>query len=77
MSRRATELGDGVSVDEQDGVSVDQQDAALSEQIEAMGVGVLVTDTVMRCPDDRARLACEVVTFADHLRPDKLGGCKL
>jgi LPPG:FO 2-phospho-L-lactate transferase len=59
------------------GFVLDQQDAALRPQIEAMGIGVLVTDTVMKDADDRARLACEVVTFADQLRPEKLGGCKL
>jgi LPPG:FO 2-phospho-L-lactate transferase len=59
------------------GFVLDQQDAVLAGQIEAMGLGVLVTDTLMRCADDRARLACEVVTFADQLRPDRLGGGKL
>ncbi len=59
------------------GFVLDARDAALRPQIEAMGMGVLVTDTIMRTPDDRARLACEVVTFADQLRPEKLGGCKL
>jgi LPPG:FO 2-phospho-L-lactate transferase len=57
------------------GFVLDERDTALRPQIEAMGMGVLVTDTVMRVADDRARLACEVVTFADQLRPEKLGGC--
>ena len=57
------------------GFVLDQQDAALRPQIEAMGIGVLVTDTIMQNADDRTRLACEVVTFADELRPEKLGGC--
>lgn len=59
------------------GFVLDTRDAALASQIEAMGIGVLVTDTLMTTPDDRARLACEVVGFADRLRPEMLGGCKL
>jgi LPPG:FO 2-phospho-L-lactate transferase len=59
------------------GFVLDERDAHLKSQIEDMGVGVLVTDTLMKDDDDRARLACEVVTFADQLRPEKLGGCKL
>lgn len=59
------------------GFVLDEQDAALKPHIEAMGMGVLVTDTIMKDSDERARVACEVVTFADQLRPEKLGGCKL
>jgi LPPG:FO 2-phospho-L-lactate transferase len=59
------------------GFVLDERDADLKSQIEAMGVGVLVSDTIMKDADDRARLACEVVTFADALRPEKLGGCVL
>lgn len=59
------------------GFVLDERDAHLKTRIEEMGVGVLVTDTIMRDRDARARLACEVVTFADALRPEKLGGCKL
>lgn len=59
------------------GFVMDEQDAALKLQIEAMGMGVLLTDTIMKDGDDRARLACEVVTFADQLRPETLGGCKI
>jgi LPPG:FO 2-phospho-L-lactate transferase len=59
------------------GFVLDERDAPLKPQIEAMGVGVLATDTIMTDADERARLACEVVTFADQLRPEKLGGCKL
>ncbi len=59
------------------GFVLDERDAALKTQVEAMGMGVLLTDTIMKDSDDRARLACEVVTFADQLRPEKLGGCKL
>jgi LPPG:FO 2-phospho-L-lactate transferase len=59
------------------GFVLDAQDAALRPQIEAMGMGVLVTDTIMKTSDDRARLACEVVSFADQLRPEKYGDCLL
>jgi LPPG:FO 2-phospho-L-lactate transferase len=59
------------------GFVLDERDAALKPQVEAMGMGVFMTDTIMKDSDDRARLACEVVTFADQLRPEKLGGCKL
>lgn len=59
------------------GFVLDTRDAGLASQIEAMGIGVLVTDTLMTTPDDRARLACDVISFADRLRPEKLGGCKL
>ncbi len=59
------------------GFVLDVRDAHLKQQIEDMGMGVLVTDTLMNDDDDRARLACEVVNFADTLRPEKLGGCKI
>jgi len=38
---------------------------------------VLTTDTLMHDADSRARLACEVIGFADRLRPERLGGCRL
>lgn len=59
------------------GFVLDTRDADLRPKIEAMGMGVLVTDTIMNNSAERARLACEVVTFADQLRPEKLGGCLL
>ncbi len=59
------------------GFVLDTRDAGLASQIEAMGIGVLITDTLMTTPDDRARLACDVIGFADRLQPEKLGGCKL
>ncbi|MBI4770982.1 MAG: 2-phospho-L-lactate transferase, partial [Chloroflexi bacterium] len=37
-------------------------------EIETLGMGVLVTDTVMHNEHDRARLAGEVLTFALALR---------
>ncbi len=59
------------------GFVLDENDRALKPQIEDMGIGVMITDTLMRDDDERARLACEVVNFADALRPEKKGGCKL
>lgn len=43
---------------------IDTQDAAERERIEALGMRVLVTDTVMRDRADRDRLALEVVRAA-------------
>jgi LPPG:FO 2-phospho-L-lactate transferase len=40
---------------------LDEVDAALAPEIEALGVRVLVTDTVMKNDADRARLAGEVI----------------
>ncbi len=59
------------------GFVLDQKDTELQLDVITMGLGPLVTDTIMITPDDRARLACEVVNYADQLRPDKMGGCKL
>ena len=51
-----------------DGFVLDAVDGQQGAPIEALGPRVLVTDTVMRTPDDRARLAREVLAFADVLR---------
>ncbi|MCS7059536.1 MAG: 2-phospho-L-lactate transferase [Anaerolineae bacterium] len=59
------------------GFVLDERDVALADQIKAMGIGVFVADTLMKSVDDRAHLACDVVSFADRLRPEKLGGCRL
>lgn len=59
------------------GFVLDAVDAASRLDIEAMGLGVLVSDTIMKTADDRARLACEVINFADDLRPEHMGGCKI
>jgi LPPG:FO 2-phospho-L-lactate transferase len=47
-----------------DGFVVDRADGALVGDIEALGMGVLATDAVMRDRADRARLAREVLAFA-------------
>jgi LPPG:FO 2-phospho-L-lactate transferase len=50
------------------GFVLDDVDAALQPALEARGLHVLVTDTVMRTDADRARLARETVEFARSLR---------
>jgi LPPG:FO 2-phospho-L-lactate transferase len=42
---------------------IDRQDAGSAGEIEALGMRVLVTSTIMRTRDDRLRLAREVVAF--------------
>jgi LPPG:FO 2-phospho-L-lactate transferase len=54
-----------------EGMVIDRMDAVHGKRIEALGVRVLVTDTVMRVETDRARLAREVLAFAAHLRADR------
>jgi len=46
-----------------DSFVLDNQDANLRSSIEAMGIRVLTTDTVMDSPDDKRRLACEVLDW--------------
>ena len=50
-----------------DGFVIDRQDAQLAGEIEALGMQVLVTQTLMLTPDDRRRLAAEVLEFAARL----------
>lgn len=50
------------------GFVLDVVDAALRPALEARGLNVLLTDTVMRTDADRARLARETVDFAASLR---------
>ncbi|MBL8056905.1 MAG: 2-phospho-L-lactate transferase [Anaerolineales bacterium] len=49
------------------GFVLDQVDAALAPAIEALGLRVRVTDTVMRSDADRARLAQETLAFVHSL----------
>ena len=51
-----------------DGMVIDEVDEALAPRIEALGMAVLVTQTVMRDLDDRRRLAAETVAFGSTLR---------
>jgi LPPG:FO 2-phospho-L-lactate transferase len=51
-----------------DGFVLDAQDQALRGEVEALGLAVLVTDTVMVSLEDRERLAREVLEWASALR---------
>lgn len=50
------------------GMVIDEADAHLAQQIEDLGMSVLVTDTIMRDEADRQRLAGEVLAFAETFR---------
>lgn len=50
-----------------DGLIIDRVDAGLADAIEAEGMKTLVTDTVMRSNDDKARLARAALDFARAL----------
>jgi LPPG:FO 2-phospho-L-lactate transferase len=50
-----------------DGLAIDEADAHLAPRIEALGLRVLVSPTVMGGPEDRARLAAAVLAFAGEL----------
>ncbi|HET7678068.1 MAG TPA: 2-phospho-L-lactate transferase [Candidatus Limnocylindrales bacterium] len=52
-----------------DGLVIDDADAAQASDIEALGLRLLVTGTVMRDDADRERLARETLEFAVGLRP--------
>lgn len=51
-----------------DGFVLDREDAALAFQAEALGMQVLVTDTIMRDPESATVLARQVLEFAEGLR---------
>ena len=59
--------------DLRDGFVIDTIDAALAPAIEDAGPRVLVTQTIMRSPEDQAALAQEVVAFARDLEPITAG----
>lgn len=50
-----------------DGIVIDEIDAALRPSIENLGVSVTVANTVMKGPDDQARLADDVTRFVAAL----------
>jgi LPPG:FO 2-phospho-L-lactate transferase len=74
-ARMLAELGHDVSAlgvarlyaDFLDGFVLDRVDAGLASQIEALGLRVLVTDTVMRTLKDREALARQTLQFARRL----------
>ena len=49
------------------GFVIDEQDASTSDRIEALGIDVLVTDTVMASDDDRIALAADVLEWSAAL----------
>jgi len=51
------------------GFVLDALDRDLAPQVEALGIRVLITNTVMRSPDDRRRLAQETLDFVRNLTP--------
>lgn len=51
-----------------DAFVIDDRDEQYTEAIEALGMKVLVTDTVMNSLDDRIRLAREILAFAPECR---------
>lgn len=51
-----------------DGLIIDRQDAARQNAIEALGIKVAITDTLMTTLDDKTRLAQRVLEFAQQLR---------
>lgn len=46
---------------------LDTQDSDLADQIRQLGIDLLVSQTVMQTPDDRQRLAEDVLRFAERL----------
>lgn len=49
------------------GFVLDRVDEDLAEEVEKLGIPTLVTDTLMRTPDDRRRVATEMLSFAMRL----------
>jgi len=52
-----------------DGFVLDRSDAADAEAVRALGIAVLVTETVMQSLDDKTRLAREVLDLARIVAP--------
>jgi LPPG:FO 2-phospho-L-lactate transferase len=50
-----------------DGIVIDALDAALKPQIEALGIEVVVTDTIMKSRNDQIQLARTAIEFAAAL----------
>jgi LPPG:FO 2-phospho-L-lactate transferase len=59
-----------------DGLVIDRADAGAAAQIEALGIAVRVTGTVMQADEDKLRLAAEALDFAMALKANgnKLAG---
>jgi LPPG:FO 2-phospho-L-lactate transferase len=56
------------------GMVIDSQDASLADPIRSLGLGVRVTQTIMRNPVDRKKLAEEVLTLAGERLAETEGG---
>jgi LPPG:FO 2-phospho-L-lactate transferase len=54
-----------------DGLVIDTQDRARQDAIEAMGIRVYVTNTIMQSLADKAALAQHVLDFAAQLRAER------
>jgi LPPG:FO 2-phospho-L-lactate transferase len=59
-----------------DAIVIDRVDVASVERIAALGVRVLVTETVMGGLDGRRRLAAQVLGLARELRADRAGASR-
>ena len=57
-----------------DGLVIDGEDAGQAEEIEALGIDVLVTGTVMRSEPDREALAREVIALARSIGQESGSG---
>ena len=56
-----------VRITEQNGIIfLDELDKDQAAEIQARGVSTLIVDTVMKSPDDRERLARELLTFFER-----------
>ena len=55
-----------------DGFVIDGEDAARADDVRSSGIEVLVANTVMRTPEDRAALARAVLAFAQTIRERRL-----
>jgi LPPG:FO 2-phospho-L-lactate transferase len=55
-----------------DGFVIDSEDAAAAEDVRAIGMEVLVANTVMRTVEDRTALARAVLAFAQTIRERRL-----
>ena len=51
-----------------DGLIIDESDRADQDALEAEGLRVMTTSTLMTCLEDKARLAKETLTFASACR---------
>ncbi len=53
------------------GFVLDRQDAGLAQEVNDLGIETKVTDSIMNTPQDRLRLAEEVLEFGESLVEDQ------